>query len=57
MSRWEGRLDTWKAALPFDGLKQRGLLATNVGASADADFNIKRKAGAEDIFSKQTGFA
>ena len=57
MSRGERRLHAREAALSLDRLKQRGLLATNVGASADADFNIKRKARAKNIFTEQICFS
>src|SRR5215216_427036 len=53
LSRGEGRLHTRETTLSLDRLKQRGLLATNVGASADAKFNIKGKAGAKNIVTQQ----
>src|SRR6266487_2025706 len=57
MRRWERRLHTRETALSLNRLKQRRLLATDISASADANFNIKGKTRIKNIFSKKIGFS
>ena len=56
LDRREGRTGTGLAAVALDGGHQRGLLAADEGAGAQAQLDIKVKAGAEDIVAQQAVF-
>ena len=53
----EGRTDTGLAALALDGGHQSGFLAADEGAGAQADVDVKVKAGVEDVLAQQAVLA
>ena len=53
----EGRTGTGLAALALDGGHQSGFLAADEGAGAQADVDVKVKAGIEDVLAQQAVLA
>ncbi len=56
LDRREGRTGTGLAAVALDGGHQRGLLAADEGAGAQAELDVEVEAGAEDILAQQAVF-
>ncbi len=50
---WEGRLVPRLSPLAFDGFEQRALLAADVAAGADEDFQIKTEIAAQNACAQQ----
>ncbi len=53
--RGQGRLGADNAAAAFEALQQRGFLAADIGAGADADFEIEAVTGAADARAEIAG--
>jgi len=52
--RRQRRLGADDAAAAFQAFQQRGLLAANIGAGADANFEVEAVAGTADARAERT---
>ena len=52
--RRQRRLGADDAAAALEALQQRGLLAADIGAGADADLEIEAMAGAADVARRES---
>ena len=55
--RRQRRLGAHLAALAFEAVEQRGFLAADIGAGADADFHVERISGVRDALAEHAAAA